>query len=60
MAYKLLIEIFEQKIKVRIAKVWGGSTSLTTGTSTGSMQGEKTEEEKMNMAAEQKVKYGNS
>lgn len=41
-ANKQLIEIFEQKIKDRIAKVWGV---------------EKTEEETLNMAAEPKVEY---
>lgn len=41
-ANKQLIEIFEQKIKDRIAKVWGV---------------EKTEEEKLSMAAEPQVEY---
>src|SRR5690606_31948017 len=57
-ANKLLIEIFEQKIKDRIAKVWGTSTS--------SAQVAKTEEEDLNssdersqsMAAEPVAEYG--
>lgn len=48
-ANKQLIDIFEQKIKDRIAKVWGTSTS--------SVQAEKTEEENFNLAAEPSVKY---
>lgn len=48
-ANKQLIEIFEQKIKDRIAKVWGTSTS--------SAQVEKTEEKTMNMAAEPEIAY---
>ncbi|MCG6190886.1 N-6 DNA methylase [Maribellus maritimus] len=58
-ANKQLIEIFEQKIKDRIAKVWGTSSSLGTG-------GEKAEKEQAldgsaepsrSMAAEPKTKY---
>lgn len=48
-ANKQLIEIFEQKIKDRIAKVWGTSTS--------SAQVEKSEEERLNMAAEPVAEY---
>jgi type I restriction enzyme M protein len=48
-ANKQLIEIFEQKIKDRIAKVWGTSTS--------SVQVEKTEEETLSMAAEPITEY---
>jgi type I restriction enzyme M protein len=44
-ANKQLIEIFEQKIKDRIAKVWGA---------------EKSKEETMNMAAEPQVEYAKS
>lgn len=57
-ANKQLIEIFEQKIKDRIAKVWGTSTS--------SAQAEKSEEENLgssaersqSMAAEPVAEYG--
>ncbi|MBN1927610.1 MAG: N-6 DNA methylase [Prolixibacteraceae bacterium] len=66
-ANKQLIEIFEQKIKDRIAKVWGSSTSLTTGTSSElSTSGEKTGKEYLldspagpsqSMAAEPVVEY---
>ncbi|WP_217447599.1 N-6 DNA methylase [Maribellus comscasis] len=58
-ANKQLIELFEQKIKDRIAKVWGTSSSLGTG-------GEKAEKEQAldgsaepsrSMAAEPKTKY---
>lgn len=48
-ANKQLIEIFEQKIKNRIAKVWGTSTS--------SLQAEKTEEKSLNIAAEPVAEY---
>lgn len=44
-ANKQLIEIFEQKIKDRIAKVWGA---------------EKSKEESLNMAAEPQVEYAKS
>ncbi len=49
-ANKQLIEIFEQKIKERIAKVWGTSTAVSTGV-------EKKEKETLSMAAEPKVAY---
>lgn len=48
-ANKQLIEIFEQKIKDRIAKVWGTSTS--------SAQVEKTEDENLSRAAEPVAEY---
>lgn len=48
-ANKQLIEIFEQKIKDRIAKVWGTSAS--------SAQAEKTDEEKLSIAAEPAADY---
>jgi type I restriction enzyme M protein len=48
-ANKQLIKIFEQKIKDRIAKVWGTPASPA--------QAEKTEEETLNMAAEADTEY---
>jgi type I restriction enzyme M protein len=48
-ANKQLIEIFEQKIKDRIAKVWGSSTS--------SVQDKKTEEATLSRAAEPATEY---
>ncbi|MCB0737699.1 MAG: restriction endonuclease subunit S, partial [Bacteroidetes bacterium] len=65
-ANKQLIEIFEQKIKDRIAKVWGGSTSLSSGSSTSFTSSVKKKEEetkinstehKRNMAAEPHATY---
>lgn len=53
-ANKQLIEIFEQKIKDRIGKVWGTSTSSVQETSTGSVQGD----EKLAMVAEEGGEYG--
>ena len=50
-ANKELIKIFEQKIKDRIAKVWGTSTSLSTG------EDKKNEEQTLSMAAEPQVEY---
>ncbi|MBN2747263.1 MAG: type I restriction enzyme HsdR N-terminal domain-containing protein [Bacteroidales bacterium] len=41
-ANKQLIEIFEQKIKDRIGKVWGSSTTLSTSSSTSLSTGEET------------------
>ena len=49
---KQLIAIFEQKIKDRIAKVWGGSTELTTGSST-----ENLNTENLQIAAEPAAEY---
>ena len=50
-ANKQLIEIFEQKIKDRIAKVWGASPVL-------SISIENNKEEMISMAAEPVVEYG--
>ena len=53
-ANKKLIKIFEQKIKNRIAKVWGTSAPLSTGTSTSSAQKDKKEEKQvLSSSAEQ-------
>ncbi len=64
-ANKELIEIFEQKIKDRIAKVWGTSSSLSTDSSASSSSSTLAElsaidepEEALPMAAEEKVQYG--
>ena len=51
-ANKQLIEIFEQKIKDRIAKVWGSPATQST-------EEENTvEEQVLDMAAESKADYG--
>ena len=60
-ASKQLIEVFEQKIKDRINKVWGVSTKLNAGTSTSLSTGVKKEEDieqALPMAAEVEVGYG--
>ncbi len=48
---KQLIKIFEQKIKDRIAKVWGTSTSLNKS------EDKKEEEQTLSIAAEPQVEY---
>jgi len=63
-ANKELIGIFEQKIKDRIGKVWGGSATLTTLKSTPnpapkSPKGDlESANKEMLMAAEPVVEYG--
>lgn len=59
-ANKQLIVIFEQKIKDRIARVWGGSTGLTTGSSTelsASGTTENASTENLQMVAEPAAEY---
>ncbi len=57
-ANKQLIEIFEQKIKDRIAKVWGASTSLSTSSAELSTQERKTSAEEISpIAAEPSEEY---
>jgi hypothetical protein len=52
-ANKQLIEIFEQKIKDRISKVWGTPTETD-------INRYKTPDEQINIAAEPQVVYGKS
>jgi type I restriction enzyme M protein len=58
---KQLIEIFEQKIKDRIGKVWGASTTLSTGSSDMGSASEyvldSSAERSRSMAAEPKGEY---
>lgn len=56
-ANKELIQIFEQKIRERIAKVWGGSTPLTNPNSTPLSTSDPDLEEPLSMAAEPEVEY---
>jgi restriction endonuclease S subunit len=53
-ANKQLIEIFEQKIKDRIGKVWGTSPQLSTAVE------KSTNEQPLNIAAEPQVDYAKS
>ncbi len=57
-ANKQLIEIFEQKIKDRISKVWGASTALSTSSAELSTQERKTSAEEISpIAAEPSGEY---
>ena len=66
-ANKQLIELFEQKIKNRIAKVWGTSASLSTGSSASLSTNEEKAEKELeldssaehgrSMAAEPETEY---
>lgn len=57
-ANKELIEIFEQKIKERIAKVWGTSTDTSAEITTVKMPVPAPTESALPMAAESEVQYG--